>query len=139
MAEKKNRYQKNGKNADNRGKKQAEKPVENRRDGNATKNMKNKPMTAAAAASHKAAKQAENAPKTAKKNNRPQQQKGGKKKVAPALPIRYTVLGGLNEIGKNMAVLEHGDDAIVIDCGMSFPDEDLLGVDVVLADFSYVL
>lgn len=139
MAEKKNRYQKNGKNADNRGKKQTEKPVENRRDGNATKNMKNKPMTAAAAASHKAAKQAENAPKTAKKNNRPQQQKGGKKKVAPALPIRYTVLGGLNEIGKNMAVLEHGDDAIVIDCGMSFPDEDLLGVDVVLPDFSYVL
>lgn len=56
----------------------------------------------------------------------------------PALPIHYTVLGGLNEIGKNMAVLEYGDDAIIIDCGMSFPDEDLLGVDVVLPDFTYV-
>jgi len=62
-----------------------------------------------------------------------------KKTSIPALPIHYTVLGGLNEIGKNMAVLEYGDDAIIIDCGMSFPDEDLLGVDVVLPDFSYVV
>lgn len=60
-------------------------------------------------------------------------------KPVPALPIHYTVLGGLNEIGKNMAVLEYGDDAILIDCGMSFPDEDLLGVDVVLPDFSYAI
>ena len=102
------------------------------------KQQKNKPMTAAAAASHQAVMQAENAPKTAKKNTRGQQ-KGGKQKKAPALPVRYTVLGGLNEIGKNMAVLEYGDDAIIIDCGMSFPDEDLLGVDVVLPDFTYVL
>ncbi len=57
----------------------------------------------------------------------------------PALPIRYTVLGGLDEIGKNMAVFEYGDDAFIIDCGMSFPDEDLLGVDVVLPDFSYAV
>ncbi|MBQ5840657.1 MAG: ribonuclease J [Clostridia bacterium] len=59
--------------------------------------------------------------------------------AAPALPIRYTVLGGLNEIGKNMAVFEYGNDAFIIDCGMSFPDEDLLGVDVVLPDFTYAL
>ena len=80
-----------------------------------------------------------NAEKSARSGNkhtrRPAQTEKPKK---PALPIRYTVLGGLNEIGKNMAVLEYGDDAIIIDCGMSFPDEDLLGVDVVLPDFSYV-
>ena len=138
MAEKKNRYQKNEKSADNRGKKQTEQKADHRPNNHPSKNQKNKPMTAAAAASHKAAMQAENAPKTTKKSNRPQQ-KGGKKKAPPALPVRYTVLGGLNEIGKNMAVLEYGDDAIIIDCGMCFPDEDLLGVDVVLPDFSYVL
>ena len=138
MAEKNKRYQKNEKKTDNRGKKQAELQADNRRNNNPPKSQKNKPMTAAAAASHKAAMQAENAPKTTKKNNRPQQ-KNAKSKTTPALPVRYTVLGGLNEIGKNMAVLEYGNDAIVIDCGMSFPDEDLLGVDVVLPDFSYVL
>ncbi len=62
-----------------------------------------------------------------------------RRKAAPQLPVHYTMLGGLNEIGKNMAVLEYGDDAFIIDCGMSFPDEDLLGVDVVLPDFSYVI
>ncbi|MBQ4332849.1 MAG: ribonuclease J [Clostridia bacterium] len=115
---------------DNRGKKQ---PEQKQRPA-----QKNKPMTAAKAASHASAMQAENAPRTGKKPYR-----GGhnnkKPAGAPALPIHYTILGGLNEIGKNMAVLEYGDDAILIDCGMSFPDEDLLGVDVVLPDFSYAL
>ena len=60
-------------------------------------------------------------------------------KSTPTPPVHYTVLGGLNEIGKNMAVLECGDDAFIIDCGMSFPDEELLGVDVVLPDFTYAL
>ena len=140
MAEKNKRYQKTEKQADNRGKKQTEQQADNHRNNNQnpSKNQKKKPMTAATAASHKAAMQAENAPKTTKKNSRTQH-KNHKSKAAPALPVRYTVLGGLNEIGKNMAVLEYGDDAIVIDCGMSFPDEDLLGVDVVLPDFSYIL
>lgn len=99
--------------------------------------QKSKPMTAAKAASHNAASNAERAPRTSKKNTRRPTNDNKPKK--PALPIRYTVLGGLNEIGKNMAVLEYGDDAIIIDCGMSFPDEDLLGVDVVLPDFTYAI
>ncbi len=56
----------------------------------------------------------------------------------PALPVKITMLGGLNEIGKNCTVFEYDDDAFLIDCGMAFPDEDLLGVDIVLPDFSYV-
>ncbi|MBR7091579.1 MAG: ribonuclease J [Clostridia bacterium] len=48
------------------------------------------------------------------------------------------MLGGLNEIGKNIMLFEYGNDAFLIDCGMEFPDDDMFGVDVVLPDFSYL-
>ena len=139
MAEKNKYHHKNEQKTDNRGKKTAEQSNENRRKNNqrSANSAKNKPVTSAAAASYKPATQTENASKT-KKNNRGQR-KSNQPQPKSALPIHYTVLGGLNEIGKNMAVLEYGDDAIIIDCGMSFPDEDLLGVDVVLPDFSYIV
>lgn len=53
--------------------------------------------------------------------------------------LRIIPLGGLGAIGKNMTVLEHGDNMLVVDCGLMFPDEDMLGVDLVLPDFSYVV
>ena len=146
MAEKKKRYSQKDSRPDKRAKMLSEQKDNEIRElvERPNKNKKNRPMTSAAAASHQAALQAENAPKTSRMNtknasNSRGKQKRDKKESLLALPIRYTVLGGLNEIGKNMAVLEYGDDAIIIDCGMSFPDEDLLGVDVVLPDFSYVI
>ncbi len=53
--------------------------------------------------------------------------------------LKIVPLGGLDEIGKNMTVIEYGNDMIIIDCGMAFPDEELLGIDVVIPDFSYVV
>ena len=49
-----------------------------------------------------------------------------------------TFLGGLNEIGKNITLFECGKDMFLLDCGMTFPDGDMLGVDLVIPDFSYV-
>lgn len=55
------------------------------------------------------------------------------------LPLRVMCLGGLEEIGKNMTVLEYGEDIVVIDCGMGFPDDDMPGVDLVIPDVSYLV
>ena len=52
--------------------------------------------------------------------------------------LRIIPLGGLDEIGKNITVLEYGKDMIVIDCGVGFPDDDMYGVDLVIPDFSYL-
>ena len=55
------------------------------------------------------------------------------------LPIRISFLGGLNEIGKNMTLFEYDGDMVILDCGLSFPEPEMLGVDVVIPDFTYVL
>ena len=52
--------------------------------------------------------------------------------------LKIIPLGGLGEIGNNMTVFEYGNDSIVVDCGMGFPDEDMYGIDVVLPDISYL-
>lgn len=53
-------------------------------------------------------------------------------------PVRIISLGGLGEIGKNIYLYECSNDIIVVDCGLAFPDDELLGVDLVIPDFSYL-
>ena len=53
-------------------------------------------------------------------------------------PVRIIPLGGLNEIGKNMTVIECSNDMFIIDCGLAFPDTEMPGVDIVIPDFTYV-
>src|SRR3954467_11420258 len=52
--------------------------------------------------------------------------------------LRIIPLGGLGEIGMNLMVYEYGDAAIIVDCGMMFPDASTLGVDVIVPDMTYV-
>ena len=53
--------------------------------------------------------------------------------------LRIIPLGGLHEIGKNITVFEYGNDMIAVDCGLSFPEDDMLGVDLVIPDITYIL
>lgn len=59
--------------------------------------------------------------------------------VAPVSKLRIVSLGGVDEIGKNMTVFEYEDDIVVVDCGSIFPKEDMLGIDLVIPDVSYLV
>ena len=75
-------------------------------------------------------------------SNKPANQKHYTKMQAPsmpAVPLKVIPLGGLEEIGKNLTVFECGEDIIIIDCGMSFPDEEMPGIDLVIPDFTYLI
>ena len=71
---------------------------------------------------------------TAKKQSDTRKRAPKREEVA----VKIAFLGGLNEVGKNMTLYECGNDMILVDCGLAFPDPDMLGVDLVIPDFTYV-
>ncbi len=100
---------------------------------------KKKPTTAPAT------EKTQKSQKVQKTQNTPVLRNNGAKKPAAQppqpvkkTPVRITALGGINEIGKNLYVYECSNDMFIIDCGLAFPDEDMLGVDLVIPDFAYL-
>lgn len=64
--------------------------------------------------------------------------RGRRQQNKPVVPLHIIPLGGLNEIGKNMTAYECGNDIFVVDCGLAFPDDEMLGIDLVIPDVSWL-
>lgn len=64
--------------------------------------------------------------------------KNHKRREVRKTPVKIIPLGGLDEIGKNMTAYECQNDIFIVDCGLAFPDDDMLGVDIVIPDFTYI-
>ncbi len=95
--------------------------------------------TAKATTGTKAVKTTKTAAKTTVRRKTTKQAAGSKRKANANQPtVRIIPLGGIGEVGKNMTVIEYENDIIVVDCGMTFPQSDMLGIDYVIPDVSYL-
>lgn len=71
-------------------------------------------------------------------DKKPAQNRTGGRRRSDDINVKIAFLGGLNEVGKNMTLYECNGDMILVDCGLAFPEPDMLGVDLVIPDFAYV-
>ena len=119
----------------------SQKPKRNKQSSVSAKPKRN--QQSSASAKPKKAQSMQNAPSKAKNSKAPQSAKKTNKSTSTKGRktndvLKIIPLGGLNEIGKNITILEYRDQILIIDCGMSFPEDDMYGIDVVIPDFSYL-
>lgn len=74
-----------------------------------------------------------------RKKNQPSKRNSAQSKKANHKSVKIIPLGGIGEIGKNITLYEYDGDMLLVDCGMSFPDEETPGIDIVIPDFTYIL
>ena len=101
------------------------------------KNRQDKPFrpTAKKTAAGGAVKNSRNTQKPAKTSGRPSGRKNGRRATSK---LKIIPLGGLEQIGMNITAFEYGDSIVVVDCGLSFPEDDMLGIDLVIPDVTYL-
>lgn len=129
---------------------QAQKKRQSNQQGN-SQNAKRNSKTATAGNASSNSQNAQKSPQrnaqNAQKNTQNKRTQSGRqsakgnqrnKKSSNMPSVKAYFLGGLNEIGKNMTLFECQGDMIIVDCGMAFPGEDMLGIDIVIPDFSFV-
>ena len=102
-----------------------------------SKNRQDKPFrpTAKKTAAGGAVKNSRNTQKSAKTGGRPSGRKTGRRTTSK---LKIIPLGGLEQIGMNITAFEYGDSIVVVDCGLSFPEDDMLGIDLVIPDVTYL-
>lgn len=107
-------------------------PTENQTNRTPRKSGNAKPSRASKSVARPARKDGKGTAKPRRRKN------PNKPKTVRQTPVKISFLGGLNEIGKNMTLYEYDGDMMLVDCGLAFPDPDMLGVDLVIPDFTYV-
>ena len=112
--------------------------MENKKENKAPQARAKKPAAAQGAREKKVSEVKQAEEKSGKSGQKRPRRRPKKEQVHLFEPVRVIPLGGLGEIGKNITVYESGNDAIIVDCGISFPDSEMPGVDLVIPDLSYV-
>ena len=88
--------------------------------------------------SDKAKKEIPNIETTSKEGAKTRTRKRREKSIFKKPSLKIIPLGGIHEIGKNITVFEYDNEIIVVDCGLSFPEDDMLGIDLVIPDITYL-